>query len=289
MKFSRKKLPKDAIQTLRRVPVELYEAHRNLLTPVYVFLPKNQKFVALKAPLQHFSPSELEKFKSYDNFYVPEFIEQITPFQRAGELMHSFLAVYHKQEVETNQGKEWVHVPVSQNERDNAVLGVLGRLWSRGAKVEPFFLCFFVDEFCPPLAIDKMMPVIEKDADLFELALLRSSAAVFLALHIGYTDSNLLFTLRDQAFEDTVSSNRLAGPGAEIGQMIKLVRKIIETNDTREISFDGFQKIIDSPVTHFSDKVAIKMRSRLKRIKLEFIGLDSSVSSLYGDMGLIDD
>ena len=289
MKFSRKKLPKDAIQVLRRVPIELYEAHRILLTPVYVFLPKNQKFVALKAHLQHFSAEELEKFKPHENFYVPAFIEQIAPFQRVGESVRNFLAVQQKRSIETNRGQELITLPAPQNEFDNAIVALVGTLWGEGAKVEPFFLCFFMNEVCSPLPTDKMMNAIDQDAELFELALLRSSAAVFLGLHIGYTDSKMLVLLRDGVFEDTLNSPKIIPHNGEIRQMIQLIRELIPNTDAREISLSGIQKIIESSFAKFAVKVAKKLHSRLKRVEAEFILIDAPIASLFGDQGLIDE
>src|SRR5437899_3275466 len=112
MKIRNRKLSKDAVQTLRRIPVELCHSYDLLVAPIYVYLPKNEKFVAIKFPLQYFSPAELEKFRPYESFYLPEFVDFISPFQKAGESVRALFDVRQKRPVKTSQGSELITLPM---------------------------------------------------------------------------------------------------------------------------------------------------------------------------------
>lgn len=287
MKFSRKKLPKDAIATLRRVRVDVCEPHAILLAPVYVYLRNNQKFVAVKAPLQFFAPGELEKLQPYESFYVPEFIDMIAPFQKAGESVRALLEMNQKSVVRSNQGAASVVLPLSPHEINDAVLQVLGPLWSGGVRVEPFFLCFFADEVCRPIPSNVMVASVEVDVESFELALLRSSAAVFLALHLGYCDLGLLNRLRGTVFEDTWNGKGPAQGFGELAQLSRLLAELLPSSETREIQLDRIREIAKG--TSLANRCSRKLISRLDRIEINFHRSLENVASIFGDKGFCDE
>jgi hypothetical protein len=61
MEFSRKKLGQEAIRELRVCSIASVQPYALMLSPVYAYLPQNAKFVAIKAPLDFFTPEELAR------------------------------------------------------------------------------------------------------------------------------------------------------------------------------------------------------------------------------------
>ena len=287
MDFSHKKLPKEVVSTLRRVPVGVFAPHAILLTPLYVFLPKNQKFVAIKAPLQFFSPEELEKFNVVDNFYVPEFIDLIAPFQNAGEAVRELLKIREVVQVRTSQGAVPVSLTVSQYELNDAVLRVIATLWGDSVRVEPFFLCTFADEVCDALRPDIILRAAERDVELFELGLLRSSMAVFLALHLGYAHAHALTYLRERVFDDSFSRSK-ERPVGLVPQLVSLVRALIPDAGCREISANAIRAVMkeNGVETASVRKLLCRIESVLNK---KLIRSGALSPSLYGGKGIRDE
>ncbi|MDR3607794.1 MAG: hypothetical protein P4M08_10485 [Oligoflexia bacterium] len=287
MQFSRKKLPKEALASLRRVEVATCEPYGILLTPVYVYLPKNQKFVAIKAPLQFFSPTDLEKNRPLENFYLPEFVKQIIPFQNAGAKVRNLLTTRQKYGVKTNSGDLEVVLPVPQYQLDDAVLQVTGPLWSKGVQIEPFFLCFFAEEVCDPLPPEKLVRSAEENIELFELALLRASTAVFFALHLGYCDLTALKNIREQVFDNTVFGTARFSNQGETAELVRLIRAAIPSAETRSLSLQRIMELLHEPGN--GGKSTRKLISRLSRVNAELIKMDAPAPSIYGEQGFIDE
>jgi hypothetical protein len=270
------------------VQVSDCEPHAILLTPVYVYLLQNQKFVAIKGPLTFFEPSDLDKYKSFEHFYLPSFIDQLAPFQKVGRLVHDLLQTRQTYHLKANDGRKLsVVMPVPQYELDDAILRAVGPLWSEGIRLEPFFLCVVMEEICEPLAAEVIEAATEKNADLFELALLRASAAVFLALHLGYCDTATLRSLRDAAFENTLNDTPV---GADpLAQLIPLVRAALPVVETRMLSITRFIQLLRETGADRSARNIRKLISRLTRVGDKLIRPSAAVASLYGEKGLLDE
>ena len=56
MDFSRKKLPPDAAEKMRNCPIHSVQPYALMIAPAYVYMKVNKKFVAVKAPLDFFTP-----------------------------------------------------------------------------------------------------------------------------------------------------------------------------------------------------------------------------------------
>jgi hypothetical protein len=273
------------MHSLRRVPVDTCAPNAILLTPIYVYLPKNKKFIAVKAPLQLFSVEELEKLKSFENFYFPEFIDLIAPFQKAGEAVREILKVRQRRQIRSSGGTSMIPLPMAQHELNDALLRIVGPLWGRGVRVEPFFLCFFADAVCEPLPASILGKAAEQDGDRFELSLLRASTAVFLALHLGYGDVKLLTCLRDRVFQaGTEVGPPIAPLSGELGQLFDLVEAVLPDAETREISFESIRKI--QMTIGCGGRSPYKLRSRLNRVRDELMGPKGLEASLYGEKGI---
>jgi hypothetical protein len=287
--FTCRKLPQEALASLRKVRVADCQPHVILLTPVYVYLLQNQKFIAVKEPLNFFEPADLEKFLPFENFYIPEFIDLIAPFQKAGRLVRDLLMTRQKFDAKTNKKKEQekitVLVPVPQHELDDAIVRIVGPLWSKGVTVEPFFLYILMEEVCDALEQETLKKAIEKSADLFELALLRSSVAVFLALHLGYCERQLLKEIRNKIFNGTMDNSELSHDQDEISHLLRLVQASLPNLETRSISIERFLALLENPETN--GRGSRKLISRLKRVNDGLIDPKAQAPSIFGKKGLI--
>src|SRR4051812_17277299 len=114
MKFSVHKLPKEqAAPEMRKVPVRLFKPFTLMIAPVYTLLERNEKFVAVKAPLAFFSPVELEKFRGVTEFYLPRFVDRVDPFQKAGEHVSRLLGLTEVRKIRSSQGEKETSVPIA--------------------------------------------------------------------------------------------------------------------------------------------------------------------------------
>lgn len=281
------KLPKEAVQSLRRVRLDVVAPFETLMAPVYVYLPKNGKFVAIKLPLQHFSPAELEKYKPYENFYLPEFIDQLAPFQRAGEAVRNVLEMTERKVIRTNDGKGYVNLAIAQHELDDAVLEIVSRLWNSNVRIEPFFLCFFANEVCVPLTPQTITEAVETNTDLFETGLLRASAGVFLALHIGYCEPRVLSRIYEKFFWDTMNGVRPTRALTEVSLIQRLVWTALPDASTKDISIDAIYELLWRDGT--GGKASRKLISRLERVRAEFLNPKVEPRSLFGERGICDE
>lgn len=279
--FRSAKLPQTSLKSLRRVPIRLFTPYTLMVSPVYVYLEKNERFVAIKAPLAFFTPQELEKYKTYENFYLPDFIDSVVPFQQAGDSIRKLLTLREKHVLRSNDGKKDVLVPVASFELDNAVLMKLGPLWGAGDKVEPFFIAFFAHALCLPFAPETLQEAHEKSVELFELAFMRSNLAVFLALHIGYCHEGLLTSIRNRAFNDTMLGAELEENSSDAQELIRTTFLLIPERSTREITFDDLEGI--------QTRVSWKIRSRLSRVRRDFIDPTTPAPTVFGEKGICDE
>ena len=252
-----------------------------MMSPVYVLLPLNGKFVAIKTPLSFFSPSELEKYGKYNDFYLSSFIESILPFQQAGESIQKLFDLKQKEKVHTNGGVNDVLVPLAPFELSDAMIRVAGPLWGASKSLEPFFITFFATEICDPLPSQTLSDGFSKSVDLFMLALLRSSMAVFLGIHLGFCDQQLLSALRKRVFDKTFSTDPCSTENTETDQLSALVSRLIPDLNTRNIPLSAFETV--------PGKLAAKLKSRLKRVVAEFITPDLPSPTVFGEEGIIDE
>ena len=282
MNFSARKLPATAAEELRICPITTVAPFALMLAPVYVFMRINAKFVSIKAPLDFFTPEEIEKLKPFESFFLPEFVEATVPFRDAGRRIRAIL--------------NWVPsdpqtMPPTSYEVSDAVLRILGPLWAflspvekRTVVIEPFFTAIFTNDFCDVLPITLLKQAREVDLESFECALLRSSWSVFLALHLGYNDWNYLSALRLHIFERTIQSkvgNSITGFQAsqEIEELIRLVADSVQNSTTPTLVSDWFAAR--------PERVAQKIASRIERVKAQMIKPGQPPASLFGVRGIV--
>jgi hypothetical protein len=279
VKFSKTKLPKEAIENLRRVPATAFAPYAIVPAPAYVYLEKNGKFVAVKGQLGFFTPAELDKLKAYKNFYLPALVDTVELFSQAGEAVRHVLTATENHLAKSNEGETGARLPLAPPEQSDALIRIFGPLWGRGARLEPFFLSFFADAVCGPLGEASLAPAHERDVDACELACLRSSTAVFLALHVGHTQPAHLAALRARAFAEVHAPAAALEPRSESDQIVDLSARLLPNVDTREISLEALSAL-PGPVVD-------KLRSRLRRVLQEFIDPAADPATLFGERGVI--
>ncbi len=274
MDFSRKKLPKEAAMDLRICPIHTIKPYSIMLAPVYVFMKRNEKFVSVKAPLDFFSPEELDRLKPFESFFVPPFVDEVMPFRSAACVVKSLLR-WEPQ----SKSKDQATLPPAPYELSDAVLRAVGPLWGKGAVIEPFFAAVFGYEICDTIDGERMRLAREKDVNAYENGILRSGLAVFLALHLGYCDLSFLTSLRARVFEATVAG----GDYLRTGEVEELLDLVWRTMTDVKVTLIHEELFANSAL-----RSAQKLSSRLSRVKQAMIREDAPVPTVFGLKGFVD-
>ncbi|MBC7690823.1 MAG: hypothetical protein H7222_03575 [Methylotenera sp.] len=264
-------------------PVDEVKAYVLMPVPVYMFMKHNQKFVAVKEPLDFFVPEELEKLRPVESLFFSDFLDVIEPFEQSARRIRMLLATPPA----ANPHNE-VKLTPAAFEISDAVLQVLGSLWAstpasaEAAFIETFFPAIFANQLCENLKPELLLRAREKSVLDFELALLRSSWAVFLALHLGYCDLEFLNVLRIELFERSLSEVQ-GGEGfsIEIDELTALVFASIQGSEVRNLSSRWFEDR--------DGRVARKISSRLKRVQNELLNRSLTQASVFGEKGILHD
>ncbi|MCM2277116.1 MAG: hypothetical protein NDJ89_03495 [Oligoflexia bacterium] len=274
MDFSRRKLPKEAAETLRLCPISTVKAFTPMLAPAYVFMPRNEKFVSVKSPLDFFTPEELERLKSFESFYFPEFLNAVMPFRSAARGVLTLLT-WRPDESDP------AVLPPASYELADAALRLIGPLWGKDTQIEPFFLAVFVNELCELLPSELLSEVREQSVEGYENALLLSSWTVFLALHLGYCDLAFLNALRLRVFRSSASGEDEPGAFAPLDEVIGLARATFSLeNRLSPFRADVF--------VGRRDRASLKMVSRLRRVIGSLLRPDAPVATIFGPGGFVD-
>jgi hypothetical protein len=275
MEFARKKLSKEQAREMRVCAVSSVQPYVAMPAPVYVYLRANEKFVAVKAPLDFFTAEELAKWRSLESFYMPEFVDELSSFREAGRRVRAILA--WKPDGEDAAAKE-----LTPYELSDSVIRVVGRLWSplgasgedRQAGIESFFVSVFVSELCEPLSEDGLRAARDRDVDAYERGVLASGWTAFLALHLGYCNLEFLNRLRQASFDGAIA------PGAFPDEVIELDRLVRE-----ELDASGYRALRSGAFSQRAERAGRKVRSRLIRIERSLMDPASQAPSIYGEGG----
>ncbi len=273
MEFSKKKLPTEASNDLRVCPIDTVRPLIPMVAPVYVYLRRNAKFVGVKAPLDFFSAQELAKFRPYEMFYLPKCMDSCAPFTKAAR---SIRALLNWKPSDAQLGA----LPPAPFELSDAVLRLVGPLWGSGPAIEPFFTAIFATELCGPMSTDSVMNARDQSFDVYERALLRSSWAVFLALHLGYCDLSFLCDLRAKVFDSSVSGKYSQQPGSEMDELATHAILAIPSGKTRVMKGESWSS--------GSERVFEKLRARMDRVQSELIDRNAPMASVFGPGGFVD-
>ncbi|MBI4925779.1 MAG: hypothetical protein HY843_07625 [Bdellovibrio sp.] len=282
MRFSQKKLSIERSPFLRQCAIESVRAYAFMIAPTYVYMQKNKKFIAVKAPLDFFSQEELEKLKSYEFFYFTPFIDTALIFREAARKIKALLMFQDEEyQLQKLSMAQIAHLPPAPYEISDAVLRLLAPLWGRYFKIEPFFITVFANELCDLISKDKLTLAREKNILALESALLKSSWCTFLALHLGYCDLSFLNRLRISVFERELNQNTLDNFGDEQSLLYSFVHNTLPSQETESFSLEFFQKN--------AGILSAKITQRLGRIRDSFLSTDTNIPSILGPEGFIND
>jgi hypothetical protein len=287
MEFSHKKLPREASENFKNTPIREVKPHTLVFAPAYVFMKLNEKFVAVKGPLDFFLPEELARLSSFDSLFFPKIIEVIEDYFSAGRRIRKILSA------EKVQGQ----LSATPFELSDAVLRVLGPLWgptqNENVAIEPLFVAALVSKLCDPLDSDDLLRARERGIDSFERAIELASWSVFFALHLGHCDLNFLNRLYFESFDCFARS---LDPGAVMsGECKELCDLALATeacplrspHAALNSAFLNVNGSADDRVI-FGNRTTQKLSSRLSRIMRDFGTPDLPVASVFGKGGFVD-
>ena len=280
MEFINRKLPREAIHYLYAVPVAQIRAFSILMGPVYLYFKENEKFIAIKTPLDFFTDQELTHFLPFEYFYFHRAMLHALTFREAGKNLRTLLT--WKKPVASYQD---VLLTPSSFEISAMALKMMGPLWWNyphyGAGVEPFLLIGFMSELCDRLSAEKLGSIRDKQIYRSETALLRSSTMVYFALLLGYGDLKFLNRLRDEVFDRTLRDDLYSDQDTEIEELFQLIRLCLDTFRDRMIPVKFFYER--------TERVAHKIHHRLLRIEREHLNRGCNPPTFFGERGFMNE
>ena len=253
MFFDEKKLGIESISELLQCGVNTVEPYALMLAPVYVYMKLNEKLVSVKAPLDFFTPEELQHLSRYEIFYIPKSVQTGSRFQTAAKLVANLLNFDKRQNTSLEKSLE---PPVY--EISNETLLAMLPLWGRELCVDPFFTAVFADELCGPFHPEKMIEARELAVVRHESGILLSGLSTFVLLHLGFFDLKQLTEIRFSIYEAIVDRDEnWEEPTMEWHLIVRDLKKTIEVNEF--FTVEGL-KIISS-------EWAQKLLGRVERIQ----------------------
>lgn len=278
MEFSRKKLPPSAASEMRRCAVPEMSAYEPLLGPAYVYMRRNEKFVAVKGPLDFFSKSELARFSPIEDFFFEKNVERALPFCDAARAVHSVLNWQPR--VTRMEGIRFKAPPLqpAPYELSDAIVRILGPLWGEGLVVDPFYMSAFSTELCGPFEESNMIAARERGVEKYEIAVLRAGFATWFALHLGWIDYELLKKLRQSIFNWAALDS--PPQHATHWQMAEVLEKWISGTDSAPISWSEFSSE--------GGRLSNQLRERMSRIGQELVKPGTHFPSVRDPGGFID-
>lgn len=264
MEFASHKLKEGAASVLKRVPVDSVKPYALLESPMYVFMRRNGKFVAVKAPLDFFLPHELDRLAQFKNFYVPPSVDEMGPFKTAGRSIRAHLSWREQIQERSGENETFfskVVLAPSSFERSDAVLRTLAPLWRKDLSFEPFLIFILSNQLCDVFPEELMEKAREESVVWFETAILRSSLAVFLALLMGYDDLEFLNDFRQKTFRRIVFQESPMR-SSSLRVIENWVDWLIPEAEQKSIPFDIFAQ--------YQDRLAKEISGRLHRVQEGF-------------------
>jgi|GEM_PF-974557 len=274
LEFTARKLPKEAAENMRSCSIHSVQPYALMLAPTYVFLRANQKFVAIKEPLDFFTPDELKKVALMASFFFPEFVDQALPFRDRAKTVRSILQ--WKSGATTTQP-----LPPSSFEVSDSILKLVAPLWSQDLTIEPFFVVIFISELCDLIPETDLLSVRDQSLELFDKALTVSAWATFLAIHLGYCELSFLTAFRTEVFQEVAGITALNFRTTDLDEIKVIARDTSISTDADFFSIDTF--------TGRDERAASKILARLKRIQERLIVRSAAVVSIHGQKGFVNE
>ncbi len=202
MLFEAKKLDLEAADELFQCRVASVKPFALMLSPVYVFMKRNQKFVSVKAPLDFFTPDELESLHRHEEFFLPKAVAAISCFQTSARVIRGILSAGA------------TVLPPSSYEVSNEIIKVLAPVWGKESLVSPFCAAIFTDELCGHLEPGELLLGRESAVVKHDLGLLLSGALIFTLVHLGWHDLAQLTKIRLEVYSRTIRGEEWANPSS---------------------------------------------------------------------------
>jgi hypothetical protein len=266
MDFTSKKLPLELAPQMRVCPMVSVQPYAPLPAPLYVLMTSNEKFLAVKAPLDFLLPGDLECLRSFENFFYPPFIRQTLPFRISARCALRLL-------YGARMGEGLRPAPF---EISDAFLRLTAPLWSPDGRIEPFFVSIFITEVCGALPAEIATRAREGSFDTYEQAVLKSAWATWQALHLDYLDGDWLRKFRDRVFEAAALGGDLAHAGADPGWLHGILKSEIPQRGM------GLSDLSDGVIRR-------KLESRQSRLLEQFVTANSDAPSIRGERGFIEE
>ena len=263
MLFDDKKLTSEALVDLLRCPISTVKPFSLMLAPVYIWMKLNKKFVAVKSPLDFFTPEELAKLSKYETFYLPKFIEESIRFQTAARLVKNILTL------------EAGDLPPAPFEKSKELISVIAPLWGKSLRLEPFFMSIFTDELCGPLDSHCLLEAREKAVDAHDHGLLLSGAFIFIALQLGRHTHATLVKTRQEIYTRTVQGEEWKSFQTEDDMIIGSLNQMI--TDFKMVGLEALHKS--------QLEWAAKLNARLQAFEQRKILSKTESPSIYGPEG----
>jgi len=281
LEFTHRKLSIEQGRSLKAISVSNVELYRLMPTPVYVYMQKNQKYVAIKSPLDFFSHQDIQKIIRLPQIYMTEFADLLGPIRNAAKAIR-YAMDQSAYTIKDHSGK-WkypdVNLGVPSFVTSDSIWKKASQIWSSKMAVEPYTVAIFVDHLCSPIPAEEMEKAREGDIDGFELAILRSSWAVFLALQLGYFNPGYLNRLRAESFSRSVNHADIAFPRSEEEELIQYVFRILPEIQIHALAEENILKL--------KSRIAEKLRFRMERSKEKIKPEERLKLSIFGEKGFL--
>ncbi|MBL7716023.1 MAG: hypothetical protein JNL01_11215 [Bdellovibrionales bacterium] len=218
-----KKLPPEAASDLRSEPIRVNQAYELTWSAVYVFLKRNQKFVAVKGPKDFFTPEELQKLAPFEVFFTPKRSTEIDYYQEKGRLLRRYLESVWDVEQKLASDPDPKEEPPASFEVSANTMEKICEVWGTKRTLMNWEIVAYIDSVCRGVPGELWLRLREISIQQFDEILYRSSWVLFFALHLGYTDIDFLNRYRTELFKRALgdSAEDLISP--ELDEVEKLV------------------------------------------------------------------
>ena len=232
MLFEDRKLEIDSADELLSCRISTVKPYVLMLAPVYVFMKRNEKFVAVKAPLDFFTPEELESFSVYSTFHLPKSVSTITPVQTSARVVRGIFS------------KLDAPFPPAQFEVARESMKILRKIWGLEERVDFFSMAIFTDELCGALPSSALLQGRDTAVVRHDLGLLLSGALIFLLAHLGWGDLSFLRSLREEVYRKCIEGGNFQEPRFEWEGMARDLMSLC--SESRSLSRETLARIPSS-------------------------------------------
>jgi hypothetical protein len=258
MNFKDRTLELSAIESLYPCRVDTISPFSLMIAPVYVLMRRNQKLVCVKAPLDFFTPEELDSLKKQEVVYLPVSVKEVGRFQTAARLHRSF--------IEPVTGMS-TRAPF---EISHQIMKAMAPLWGASLSVEAFFASIYADELCGPLPAEQVLHGRETAIVRHEEAILLGGALTFVLIQLGWHSLFTLKWIREQVYLRTVEGEEWEHPETDWESVVRDLKR----------SFKG-EAVLSLPVLSMIDgDWARRLANRVMKLG------EGSVSHKYESLSL---